>query len=100
MAAEGKNKAARKLEKSYFDVLGLCCSSEVPLIENILKALDGVKEVTVVVASRTVIVVHDSLVISQAQIGNIPKFLLLSLHACPNFVILFVTVVLCSSDDY
>lgn len=58
------------LQKSYFDVLGLCCSSEVPLIENILKSLDGVKEFSVIVPSRTVIVVHDNLVISQLEIGT------------------------------
>lgn len=63
-------QAAKKLQKSYFDVLGLCCSSEVPLVENILKPLLGVKEVSVVVATRTVIVVHDSLLISQLQIGK------------------------------
>ncbi|XP_048490345.1 cadmium/zinc-transporting ATPase HMA2 isoform X2 [Beta vulgaris subsp. vulgaris] len=56
------------LEKSYFDVLGLCCSSEVPLIEKILKPLEGVIEVSVIVPSRTVIVLHDTLVISQHQI--------------------------------
>ncbi|XP_061989718.1 cadmium/zinc-transporting ATPase HMA3-like isoform X2 [Rosa rugosa] len=65
---QDQNKAAKKLQKSYFDVLGLCCSSEVPLVENILKPLLGVKEVSVVVATRTVIVVHDSLLISQLQI--------------------------------
>lgn len=58
------------LEKSYFDVLGLCCSSEVPLIEKILKPLEGVIEVSVIVPSRTVIVLHDTLVISQHQIGK------------------------------
>ncbi|KAG6698738.1 hypothetical protein I3842_08G034000 [Carya illinoinensis] len=58
----------KRLQKSYFDVLGLCCSSEVPLIENILKPLDGVMEVSVIVPSRTVIVVHDNLLISQLQI--------------------------------
>ncbi|KAI9078723.1 hypothetical protein K1719_039310 [Acacia pycnantha] len=68
MAADGKENVVKKLQKSYFDVLGLCCSSEVPLIENILKALDGIKEFSIIVPSRTVIVVHDSLVISQAQI--------------------------------
>ncbi|XP_012573400.1 putative inactive cadmium/zinc-transporting ATPase HMA3 [Cicer arietinum] len=57
-----------KFQKSYYDVVGLCCSSEVPLIENILKPLQGIKEVSVIVPSRTVIVVHDSLVISQLQI--------------------------------
>lgn len=71
MSREGGPAAApKKLQKSYFDVLGLCCSSEIPLIENILKQLDGVKDVSVIVASRTVIVVHDSLLVSQTQIGT------------------------------
>lgn len=56
------------LQKSYFDVLGLCCSSEVPLIERILRPLEGVVEVSVIVPSRTVIVLHDTLLISQLQI--------------------------------
>ncbi|XVF34139.1 hypothetical protein REPUB_Repub18cG0032700 [Reevesia pubescens] len=60
--------ANKKLQKSYFDVLGLCCSSEVPLIENILKSLEGVKEVSVIVPTRTVIVLHDNLLVSQLQI--------------------------------
>lgn len=60
----------KKLQKSYFDVLGLCCSSEVPLIENTLKPLEGVKQVSVIVPTRTVIVVHDSLLVSQLQIGK------------------------------
>ncbi|XP_057468407.1 putative inactive cadmium/zinc-transporting ATPase HMA3 [Actinidia eriantha] len=64
-----KNKGGtKKLKKSYFDVVGLCCSSEVPLIEKILKPLDGVKDVSVIVPSRTVIVVHDTLIISHLQI--------------------------------
>ncbi|KAK2646417.1 hypothetical protein Ddye_021612 [Dipteronia dyeriana] len=63
-----EKSGALKLQKSYFDVLGLCCSSEVPLIENILKSLDGVKEYSVIVPSRTVIVFHDNLIISQLQI--------------------------------
>ncbi|KAK4785342.1 hypothetical protein SAY86_002031 [Trapa natans] len=67
---EGSAAAPKKLQKSYFDVLGLCCSSEIPLIESILKQLDGVKDVSVIVASRTVIVVHDNLLISQIQIVN------------------------------
>ncbi|XAR63733.1 Zinc-exporting ATPase [Bertholletia excelsa] len=72
---DGKKKkpitaGSNKLQKSYFDVLGLCCSSEVPLIEKILRPLEGVKDVSVIVPSRTVIVVHDSLVISQLQIGS------------------------------
>ncbi|KAG2241694.1 hypothetical protein Bca52824_090267 [Brassica carinata] len=61
-------KNEKKMTKSYFDVLGICCTSEVPLIENILKSLDGIKEYSVIVPSRTVIVVHDSLIISQFHI--------------------------------
>lgn len=63
-------KNEKKMTKSYFDVLGICCTSEVPLIENILNSLDGVKEYSVIVPSRTVIVVHDSLIISQFNIGK------------------------------
>ncbi|XP_028751346.1 cadmium/zinc-transporting ATPase HMA3 [Neltuma alba] len=62
--------SGRKVKKSYFDVVGLCCSSEVPLIENILKPLEGIKEVSVIVPSRTVIVVHDTTLISQFQIAK------------------------------
>ncbi|XP_048133669.1 putative inactive cadmium/zinc-transporting ATPase HMA3 isoform X2 [Rhodamnia argentea] len=58
----------KKLQKSYFDVVGLCCSSEIPLVDNILRQLDGVKDVSVIVASRTVIVVHDTLLVSQTHI--------------------------------
>lgn len=63
-------KNEKKMTKSYFDVLGICCTSEVPLIENILNSLDGVKEYSVIVPTRTVIVVHDSLIISQFNIGK------------------------------
>ncbi|KAL0410294.1 UNVERIFIED_CONTAM: Cadmium/zinc-transporting ATPase HMA2 [Sesamum latifolium] len=58
----------KKFQKSYFDVLGLCCSSEIPMIERILTSLDGVKDFSVIVPTKTVIVVHDSLLISQIQI--------------------------------
>ncbi|XP_050260495.1 putative inactive cadmium/zinc-transporting ATPase HMA3 isoform X1 [Quercus robur] len=68
MGSQERIKTVKSLQRSYFDVLGLCCSSEVPLIENILKPLEGVKEVSVIVTTRTVIVVHDNLLISQIQI--------------------------------
>ncbi|KAF8687516.1 hypothetical protein HU200_043212 [Digitaria exilis] len=38
--------------KSYFDVLGICCPSEVPLVERLLSPLPGVTKVTVIVPSR------------------------------------------------
>ncbi|KAJ0753431.1 putative translocase [Helianthus annuus] len=65
MAAEDSSK---DLERSYFDVLGLCCSSEVQLIDRILKPLQGVHHVSVIVPTRTVIVLHDVALISQLQI--------------------------------
>lgn len=67
---EEEKKMKKKFQKSYFDVLGICCTSEVPIIENILKSLDGVREYSVIVPSRTVIVVHDSLIISPSQIAK------------------------------
>lgn len=67
------------LEKSYFDVLGLCCSSEVPLIEKLLKPLDGVHHVSVIVPTRTVIVLHDVSLISTFQIGKFIYFIHLSI---------------------
>ncbi|PIA43858.1 hypothetical protein AQUCO_01800119v1 [Aquilegia coerulea] len=62
---------AKKYQKSYFDVLGICCSSEVPLIMNMLRPLNGVQDVNVIVPSRTVIVIHDNLVISDIQIVKV-----------------------------
>ncbi|KAI3524153.1 hypothetical protein L1887_02805 [Cichorium endivia] len=63
-----KENSSKKMEKTYVDVLGLCCSSEVPLIEKILRPIEGVHDVSVIVPSRTVIVVHDPVLVSQHQI--------------------------------
>ncbi|XP_019155285.1 PREDICTED: putative inactive cadmium/zinc-transporting ATPase HMA3 [Ipomoea nil] len=63
-----KNINNNGAEKSYFDVIGICCPSEVPLIDKILKGLDGVHEVSVMVTTKTVVVVHDPLLITQHQI--------------------------------
>ncbi|KAI7745648.1 hypothetical protein M8C21_023180 [Ambrosia artemisiifolia] len=60
--------SSKDLERSYFDVLGLCCSSEVQLIDKILKPLEGVYHVSVIIPTRTVIVLHDVELISQLQI--------------------------------
>jgi Cd2+/Zn2+-exporting ATPase len=59
-----------KLKKSYFEVLGLCCASEVTLVERILKPLDGVQEISVILPTKTVIVVHQNHVISDIKIGT------------------------------
>ncbi|KAK4432693.1 Cadmium/zinc-transporting ATPase HMA2 [Sesamum alatum] len=60
--------SSQKFQKSYFDVLGLCCSSEIPMIERILASLDGIKDFSVIIPTKTLIVVHDSLLISPLQI--------------------------------
>ncbi|XP_024039145.1 putative inactive cadmium/zinc-transporting ATPase HMA3 [Citrus clementina] len=59
---------AERLKKNYFEVLGLCCSSEVPLVERIMNSLDGVEEISVIVPTKTVIVVHDTRRISETKI--------------------------------
>ena len=69
-ATEAEGNKGGGLKKSYFDVLGICCSSEIPVIENILKDIEGIKEIRVIVATRTVIVLHDDLLVSQAQIAT------------------------------
>ncbi|RWW45665.1 hypothetical protein BHE74_00048473 [Ensete ventricosum] len=70
MEEQGSPKRSKEVrhQKSYFEVLGLCCPSEVPLIENILSSLDGIQKVSVIVPSKMVIVIHDNLMISQLQI--------------------------------
>jgi Zn2+/Cd2+-exporting ATPase len=69
-------KAAGKWEKTYLDVLGICCTAEVALVERLLTPIQGVRAVTVVVPSRTVIVDHDTAAVSQFHIGNEKKKLL------------------------
>ncbi|XP_041001682.1 putative inactive cadmium/zinc-transporting ATPase HMA3 [Juglans microcarpa x Juglans regia] len=59
---------AENLKKSYFEVLGLCCASEVTLVERILKSLNGVKEISVILPTKTLIVVHDTVFISEIQV--------------------------------
>ncbi|CAN6203461.1 unnamed protein product [Urochloa humidicola] len=57
-----------KWEKTYLDVLGVCCSAEVALVERLLSPIAGVRAVTVVVPSRTVIVNHDPAAASHSHI--------------------------------
>ncbi|KAI3881249.1 hypothetical protein MKW92_003406 [Papaver armeniacum] len=58
------------MTKSYFDVLGLCCTSEVPLVESILNPINGVEKVLVNITTKTVIVFHDDLRTTENQIVN------------------------------
>jgi len=57
-----------KLCKTTFNVLGICCPSEVPLIERLLQPLSGVERVSVNVPSKTVTVLHDPSLIQPANI--------------------------------
>ncbi|CAN6180458.1 unnamed protein product [Urochloa humidicola] len=56
---DGGGRKKGEWEKTYLDVLGVCCSAEVALVERLLSPIAGVRAVTVVVPSRTVIVEHD-----------------------------------------
>lgn len=67
----GGGETRKKWEKTYLDVLGVCCSAEVALVENLLAPLDGVRAVSVVVPSRTVIVEHDPAAVSQSRIVKV-----------------------------
>lgn len=88
--SEKINNDINKLSKSYFDVLGICCTSEVVLVEKILKNLDGVREVSVIVTTKTVIVTHDALLISQQQIGKI--FIIITILSVSIYVTYFFDV--------
>ena len=57
--------------RSTFATKGLCCSSEVPMILDILTPYNGISDVKVIVPVRQVIVSHDCKIISAAQIATI-----------------------------
>ncbi|XP_057827748.2 cadmium/zinc-transporting ATPase HMA2 [Cryptomeria japonica] len=58
------------LQKTTFDVLGLCCPAEVSLIEKLLNPLEGIERVSVNLSLKTVTVLHDPFFISSAQIAK------------------------------
>ncbi|PUZ69078.1 hypothetical protein GQ55_2G079700 [Panicum hallii var. hallii] len=68
---DGGRRKAAAWEKTYLDVLGICCTTEVALVERLLSPIDGVRAVTVVVPSRTVIVEHDAAAVSQLHIVKV-----------------------------
>ena len=49
-------------------VEGICCPSEVPIIENVLLPIEGVSEVVVAVPSKTTFVTHDPSLSSAADL--------------------------------
>ena len=59
-----------ELHKTTLTVLGICCPSEVPLIERLLQPLRGVERVSVNVPSKTVTVLHDLSLIQPAELGT------------------------------
>ncbi|KAI3955571.1 hypothetical protein MKX01_034893 [Papaver californicum] len=68
MPTTTESSSNNSMKKSYFDVLGICCTSEVPLVERILNPMNGVEKVVVNVTTKTVIVFHDELLTTQIQI--------------------------------
>ncbi|KAG6547379.1 hypothetical protein Mapa_010827 [Marchantia paleacea] len=59
------------MTKTTFDVMGICCPSEVPLVKKILEPLPGVEEVAVNPTSKTVTVVHDPTIMADVQLVKI-----------------------------
>lgn len=57
--------------KTKLDVMGICCPSEVPLIKKLLAPLTGVEDVSVNVTAKTVLVLHDPLLISDVQLVKV-----------------------------
>ncbi|XP_039163873.1 cadmium/zinc-transporting ATPase HMA3-like isoform X1 [Eucalyptus grandis] len=55
-------------EKTYLEVLGLCCATEVALVEKILRQLDGINDISIIIPTKTVIVLHDPLIVSQSTL--------------------------------
>lgn len=58
------------MTKTTFDVMGICCPSEVPLVKKILGPLPGVEEVLVNPTSKTVTVLHDPTIVADVQLGK------------------------------
>jgi len=56
--------------RSTFKVEGICCSSEIPAIQKIVKPLPGVKDIKINVTTRTVYVDHDTLITSAQDIAD------------------------------
>ncbi|KAL3685647.1 hypothetical protein R1sor_003669 [Riccia sorocarpa] len=59
------------MTKTTFDVMGICCPSEIPLIKKILEPLAGVEEVSVNTTSKTVVVLHDPAIVADVQIVKV-----------------------------
>jgi len=60
-----------RIVRSTFATKGICCSSEVPSILDILTPFDGVVDVNVLVPRKIVIVDHNPKIISATQIAKI-----------------------------
>jgi Cd2+/Zn2+-exporting ATPase len=58
------------LGKTTLDVMGICCPNEVPLIKKLLQPIPGVEEVSVNVTSKTVTVLHDQFLVTDADLGT------------------------------
>ncbi|THU74773.1 hypothetical protein C4D60_Mb04t36960 [Musa balbisiana] len=57
------------VQKTTFTVLGICCSSEIKLIDRILNHLEGIENVSVNVLAKTATVVHDPAKAPASRIG-------------------------------
>ena len=65
LEARGGNEESTRTRLS---VLGICCPSEVPLIHKVLDKIEGVRDVKVIVPTKTVLVEHAAMTVSAETI--------------------------------
>jgi len=58
------NNKANAKGRSQFFVNGICCASEIPLIDDLLRPMQGVDNIKINVTTKTVYVDHDTSIIS------------------------------------
>jgi copper chaperone CopZ len=67
----GMGSTNKNLARSTFVCAGICCSSEVPMIDSVLKPVTGIEKIMVNVPLKNVIIDHDPDLVSAADIINI-----------------------------
>ncbi|KAI6680896.1 hypothetical protein NL676_034777 [Syzygium grande] len=71
-------------EKTYLQMVGLCCATEVALVEKILRQLGGVDDISIIIPTKTVIVLVrlEGSIRHQSEIDSVTKWPLPALTVC------------------
>mmetsp|Transcript_29767 Transcript_29767/g.63127 ORF Transcript_29767/g.63127 Transcript_29767/m.63127 type:complete len:1409 (+) Transcript_29767:67-4293(+) len=67
---EETSSSLSRVGRSQFHVKGICCASEIPQVESILRPIDGVVEISINTTTKTVYVDHNVDVVSAIAIAN------------------------------